>query len=61
MTTAEKAQFDNIMAEMKAECIARAAYFKATKERAIAIGNGSANQKQYDAMMALRANWKAFA
>ena len=45
-------------AQMKAENNARGAYFAATMRRAENIGSGSATQAEYDAMMALKANWQ---
>lgn len=44
-------------AQIEAEGDARAAYFAATHERAIAIGAGNATQAQYEEMMRLRNLW----
>ena len=56
------ADFEKMIADrnaaMKAENEARGAYFAATQARAASIGNGSATQAEYEAMMALRAIWQ---
>ena len=45
-------------AQMKAEDVARGAYFAATMRRAEGFGNGSATQAEYNAVMALRDKWQ---
>ena len=45
-------------AAMNAENEARGAYFAAAMRRAESIGRGEATQAEYDAMMALKADWE---